>query len=201
MSELEPTGISIQPISQEGRRAIGLAKRLATKLRIEYAAQIVEQYRGDLSTSAIARNLPPELAGRSPRVTHTAVKLAIQALIPKEERLRQAVRHKEAVDQERRGSGFFSKIASSGGIARNAVLTPERKQEIAAQATVAKGQVPWTEDERKWALKNVDSFRNVHGKIDTGLFSQALNLRFHEGKGVRTKNVTSMVKYFRMRNR
>jgi len=61
--------------------------------------------------------------------------------------------------------------------------------------------VPWTEDERKWALKNVDSFRNVHGKIDTGLFSQALNLRFHEGKGVRTKNVTSMVKYFRMRNR
>lgn len=65
--------------------------------------------------------------------------------------------------------------------------------------TLARGQIPWSDEEKTWALAHLDEFRSSFG-INGNALADALNSKFHEGKPIRTQHVTNSIRGFLKNN-
>jgi hypothetical protein len=193
----KPEITNYQPVTSSQLKAIGQARRLAQIINNSpvLREQVIKGFLGDKSVRVIVKGLPQILTEQSFGVAVKAVKFVVRENVDPETKEQKVQEHRQLVVDELKKGTFYKDIGRSGYNNRED-LTPDNLSIYGKAGARARGQGVWTIEEKDWAFKNRDCFRNIGGFIDYDALAAELNARFHNNKPVRGRNIRNTLHSF-----
>lgn len=160
----EATGINPAKL-----RALKMVQELAGQLPADEVASL---YRQEISMTALriaSVFLPGQVVEDHPKIAESAVRLVLAAAIPPGEYGQLVEAHRAAYEAERQRTGYYQsekhkRVCRLGAQARKKGRTSEERQIMAARIIAAKGDRPWTDEERDFLTSLLDKPEFIHAK-------------------------------------
>lgn len=194
--------------SSEGQvRGINATKKWANYLLEspkEFLQKMFEDWKGnpELTYEALANKYLPEEVARHSNVSKNAISRAFNMNFDKKE-IKEISKEKRKVQLQKRFGGFDSKDFSKHS-SRAAKSKWQNGGNYNTKGIVeGYGKVPWSDKEKKIALKNYmdDRFAKNSGSPDYEKIAKSINNKVHRGEEVRTnKSISSYIRKYKSKN-